>query len=313
MELRRIKPAPQKNRFWSGLWAELQQLATDYAVLMRLNRPIGIWLLLWPTLSALWIAGKGSPDPYVFTVFVVGVIVMRSAGCVINDYADRNLDGTVKRTANRPLVNGRVTPVEALVIFAALSSVGIGLVITLNTFTQFLAVFAALLTIVYPFTKRFFAAPQLILGCAFGWSIPMAFAAQTGEVPRLAWLMFLSVVIHAIIYDTMYAMVDREYDRKAGMKSTAILFGPADVFLISVLQIILLLALVLIGEVAQLGIWYLLSLPVVALLMLYERGLIKERDPDKCLRAFLNNHYIGAAVFVGIALDYIFSAPIIGT
>jgi len=266
-------------------------------------------LLLWPTLWAIWIAGKGSPDPWVFTVFVAGVVVMRSAGCVINDLADRNFDGQVKRTRDRPIASGRVAPSEAIVLFIALSVIAIGLVLTLNRYTQLLAIFAALLAIVYPFCKRFFAAPQLILGCAFGWAIPMAFAAQTGEVPRLAWLMFLSVIIYAVIYDTMYAMSDREFDLKLGIKSTAVLFGQADVFLITVLQIILLLALLLIGEVAQLGMWYRLSLPCVALFMLYQHGLIKNRDPDKCLQAFLNNHFIGITVFIGIVLDYTFNIP----
>jgi 4-hydroxybenzoate polyprenyltransferase len=309
MELRDAKTAPRRPARWPGLLAELGRQAADYAQLTRLNRPIGIWLLLWPTLWAIWISGNGSPDPWIFTVFVAGVVIMRSAGCVINDYADRNFDGKVERTRDRPLPSGRVAPIEALVLFVALAIIAIGLVLTLNRQTQLLAVVAGLITIVYPFCKRFFVAPQLVLGCAFGMAIPMAFAAQTGEVPRLAWLMFLSVVIHAIVYDTMYAMSDREWDLRLGIKSTAILFGQADVFLISILQVMLLLALLLIGEVAWLGMWYRLSLPIVALFMLYQHGLIRHRDPEKCFQAFLNNQYVGLTVFVGIVLDYIFSTP----
>jgi 4-hydroxybenzoate polyprenyltransferase len=308
MELRRNKAMRTKASFWRSLASELAQQAKDYALLMRLDRPIGIWLLLWPTLWALWIAGNGSPDPYVFTVFVTGVVIMRSAGCVINDLADRHYDGRVQRTRDRPLASGRVKPVEAIVLFVALAAIAIGLVLTLNRYTQFFAIFAGLITIAYPFSKRFFAAPQLILGIAFGWALPMAFAAQTGAVPRLAWLMFLTVVIYAIVYDTIYAMIDREDDLKIGLKSTAILFGQADVFMVTILQIILLIALLLVGEVAQLGLWYQLSLAVVALLMLYQRSLIKNREPDKCMQAFLNNHLIGLTVFAGIVLDYTFRA-----
>ena len=308
MELRDKKITGRKDISRSKFFSELTNQFRDYAELIRLDRPIGIWLLLWPTLWALWIAGKGTPDPYLFTVFLAGVVVMRSAGCAINDFADRKLDKQVSRTQKRPLATGRISPTEALVVFAALAMVAIGLVLTLNRYTQALAVVAALLTVVYPFCKRFFSAPQLVLGMAFGWAIPMAFAAHTGEVPRLAWLMFISVVIHAIIYDTMYAMVDKADDVKANIKSTAILFGQADIFLISTLQIVLLLALFLVGEVAQLGLWYQMSVLVAAVFLYYQRNLIKTRDPDRCLQAFLNSHYVGLAVFVGTVLDYIFKA-----
>lgn len=290
----------------SSVLGELGQQLHCYARLMRLNQPIGIWLLLWPTLWGLWVAGEGSPDSWVFTVFVLGVIIMRSAGCVINDYADRDFDGYVKRTSARPIVAGKVTPTEALILFAALSMMAIGLVLTLNTYTRMLAIVAAVLTVAYPFCKRFFAAPQLLLGAAFGWGIPMAFAAQTGAVPKLAWLMWIGVVIWATVYDTMYAMVDREDDRKLGIMSTAILFGQADVFIVSLLQIALLVSLFLSGEVAALGMWYRLSLLIVALLMLYQFALIRKREPKKCFRAFLNNQYIGATVFAGILLAYAF-------
>lgn len=289
-----------------GVLGELGEQLRHYARLMRLHQPIGIWLLLWPTLWGLWIAGEGSPDSWVFTVFVLGVIIMRSAGCVFNDYVDRDFDGRVKRTSDRPLVTGKVAPGEALVLFAALSMMAIGLVLTLDTYTQLLAIVGGTLTVLYPFCKRFFAAPQLVLGAAFGWSIPMAFAAQTGSVPKLAWLMWIAVVVWATVYDTMYAMADRDDDRKLGIKSTAILFGQADVFIVSLLQGILFIALFLVGEIAALGMWYRLSLLVVALLMFYQFTLIRGRERDNCFRAFLNNRYIGVTVFTGIILSYIF-------
>ena len=291
----------------AGLLREVWQQLRLYASLMRLDRPIGIWLLLWPTLWALWISADGHPDPWIFVVFVVGVVVMRSAGCVINDYADRDFDGKVKRTRNRPLVTGRIAPTEALVLFAALSLIALGLVLTLNRLTQLLAIGAAVLTIVYPFSKRFFAAPQLLLGAAFAWSIPMAFAAQTGTVPRLGWLMWLTVMIWTVIYDTMYAMVDRADDLRLGIRSTAIMFGPADVFIINLLQAVFLLALFLIGEVAFLGVWFKLAVIVAGLLMFYQAMLIRQPDPEACFKAFLHNRHIGAVVFAGIVLAYTFA------
>jgi 4-hydroxybenzoate polyprenyltransferase len=284
----------------------LNQQIVLYARLMRLDRPIGIWLLLWPTLWALWISGTGSPDPWVFTVFVAGAVVMRSAGCVINDYADRDIDGKVARTHERPLATGSIEPSEALVLFGALALIATGLVLSLNRQAQLLAIGAGLLTVVYPFCKRYIAAPQLVLGAAFAWGIPMAFAAQTGTVPRLAWLMWLTVLIWAVVYDTMYAMADREDDLKLGVNSTAILFGQADLFIIGILQAILLLGLFLIGEVAALGMWYRLSVLIAAMLMLYQFSLIRKREPQNCLRAFLNNRYIGTTIFVGILLAYTF-------
>lgn len=290
----------------SGLLAELSVQLGHYGRLMRVDRPIGIWLLLWPTLWAVWISASGRPDPWVFTVFVVGALVMRSAGCVINDYADRNIDGKIARTRDRPLVTGAVAPIEAIVLFIALAMIAIGLVLTLDRLTQLLAVGAAVLTLVYPFCKRFISAPQLVLGIAFAWAVPMAFAAHTGAVPRLAILLALAVVVWAVAYDTMYAMADRADDLKAGIRSTAILFGEADVFIIAILQVVLLLALLLVGEVAQLGMWYRLSLLVSALFMLYQYTLIRSRKPENCFRAFLNNRHIGATVFVGIVLSYTF-------
>jgi len=301
--------APIKNANRS-LTRELSQQLRLYARLMRLDRPIGIWLLMWPTLWALWIAGEGRPSPHVFIVFVLGVIIMRSAGCVMNDFADRKIDGSVERTKNRPLAAGEVAPAEALVLFVALSLIAVALVLTLDRLTQMLAIVGAALTIVYPFMKRFIAAPQLILGAAFGWGVPMAFAAETGEVPRLAWLIWLTVVVWAVIYDTMYAMADREDDRRIGVKSTAILFGPADVFIIMLLQVVMLLGLLLIGSAAKLGPWYTGSVGLVALFMLYQVALIRDRKPDGCFRAFINNRFIGATVFAGILLGYTFQ-PVI--
>ncbi len=290
----------------SSVGAELRRQLRDYIQLMRLDQPVGIWLLLWPTLWALWIASEGKPDPQIFSIFVIGVIVMRSAGCVINDFADRHVDPQVERTRNRPLARGSVAPTEALILFTALGLIAIALVLYLNDLTRWLAVAGAALTIIYPFMKRFFAAPQLILGAAFGWSVPMAFAAQTGEVPRLAWLLWLCVVIWAVIYDTMYAMADREEDLRMGVRSTAILFGNADVFIVSLLQVTLLLGLALAGQVAQLGWWYLVGLAVAGALLLHQRLSIRQRQPSDCFRAFLSNQWVGAAVFAGIVLDYTF-------
>jgi 4-hydroxybenzoate polyprenyltransferase len=286
---------------------ELVDQLRTYGRLMRLDRPIGIWLLLWPTLWGLWIAASGQPDPWVFTVFVGGVVLMRSAGCVINDYADRHVDGRVARTRDRPLATGKATPAEALVLFAALSMMALGLVLTLDRLTQLLALGAAGLTVVYPFCKRYMAAPQVILGAAFGMGIPMAFAAQTGAIPRLAWLLWLAVVIWAVAYDTLYAMADREDDLRIGVQSTAILFGQADVFVVALLQVLFLLALLLAGSVAELGLWYQLGLAAAALLLVFQYALYRQRQPAACLRAFANNHYVGGAVFVGIVLSYTFN------
>lgn len=298
----RSTPVNQPARQPASSGAALRQ----YARLMRLDRPVGIWLLLWPTLWALWISGDGRPQAAIFSVMVLGVVVMRSAGCVINDWADRDLDPQVERTRDRPLAAGLVSPQEALGLFVALSLVAIALALQLNRLAQLLAVAGGLLTVVYPFMKRVIAAPQLVLGAAFGWSVPMTFAAQTDAVPRLAWLLWLAVVVWALIYDTMYAMADRADDLKAGVKSTAILFGSADVFIVSLLMILLVLALALAGQMAALGPWYFGSLLVAAALMLHERRLISDRDPARCFQAFLHSHWVGAAVFAGILLDYTF-------
>lgn len=301
-----IPPMPSRDARPPPLAAGLLDSLQQYLRLMRLDRPIGIWLLLWPALWGLWIAAEGRPQPRIFAVMVLGVVVMRSAGCVINDYADRDFDPRVARTRDRPLASGRVSPAEALVLFTALSLLAIALALMLDPLARVLAVVGGLLTIVYPFMKRVIAAPQLVLGAAFGWSIPMAFAAETGAVPRLAWLMWLAVVVWALIYDTMYAMADRADDLRVGVKSTAILFGSADVFIVSLLMIVLLLGLALVGHLAALGPWYFGSLPAAAALLLRQRHLIAGRDPARCFQAFLESHLVGAAVFAGILLDFTF-------
>ena len=283
----------------------MKQRLLEYARLMRLHKPIGIFLLLWPTLWALWIAGKGYPDPLVVLVFVAGVVVMRSAGCVINDYADRDFDPHVARTRDRPIAAGRVKPQEALVLFALLCLVALGLVSLMNSLTIWLSLAGAALAVSYPFLKRYTHLPQVYLGAAFSWAVPMAFAAQTGEVPRLAWLLFVANVLWATAYDTMYGMVDREDDLRIGVKSTAILFGEADRVIIAIIQAVLLLALVLTGQAAEMGVYYYFGLLLATTLVVYQQYLIREREPAACFKAFLNNNWFGAAVFGGIVLDYL--------
>jgi 4-hydroxybenzoate polyprenyltransferase len=279
----------------------------NYAKLMRVDKPIGIWLLLWPVMWALWLAGAGHPDQGLFVVFLLGVFVMRSAGCVLNDYADRKIDPYVERTRDRPIASGAVAPTEALVLFVALGLIAIGLATMLNRQAQILAVVAAGLTIAYPFIKRYVSIPQFVLGAAFGWAVPMVFAAQTGETSQLAWLVFGVALVWAVIYDTFYAMVDREDDLKVGVKSTAILFGDVDLFVIAALQGLMLLGLVLVGMLADLGVWYYASVVVSAGLMAYHLWLARDRQPAGCFAAFLHNHIIGLIVFIGIALHYAFN------
>ena len=232
----------QSFRIAPGLVTQLR----NYVELMRLDKPIGVWLLLWPTLWALWIAGEGHPDAGVFTVFMVGVIVMRSAGCVLNDFADRNIDPYVERTRTRPIASGAVAPAEALTLFVALSLIAVGLAAMLNRPAQVLAVIGAGLTIIYPFIKRFISIPQFILGAAFGWAIPMAFAAQLDAIPKQAWLLYVANIIWSTAYDTMYGMADREDDLKMGVKSSAILFGEYDRLVVGLLQFMFILTLILI-------------------------------------------------------------------
>jgi 4-hydroxybenzoate polyprenyltransferase len=273
---------------------------------MRLHRPIGIWLLLWPTLWALWIASAGKPDQTVFLILVIGTIVVRSAGCVINDWADRKFDPFVARTAQRPLATGEVSPAEALLLFAALMLIALGLVLTLNTLTITFAVAGAVITIIYPFTKRFLSTPQFVLGVAFSWGVPMAFAATTGDVPRVGWLLFLAAMIWVVVYDTQYAMTDREDDVKIGVRSTAILFGDLDRVFILGLQALFLATLVLVGRSADMGTWYYGGLVAGGAFAAYQAYLIRDRDGTQSFRAFLNNAWLGGAVFAGIVLDYTF-------
>ncbi|HME38907.1 MAG TPA: 4-hydroxybenzoate octaprenyltransferase [Steroidobacteraceae bacterium] len=278
----------------------------DYARLMRLDRPIGIWLLLWPTLWAVWIAGRGKPDPHIFVIFVAGTVLMRSAGCAINDYADRSFDPHVARTKDRPLAAGRISTLEALVLFAVLALTALMLALQLNRLTLLYAVAGGFLAITYPFVKRFLAVPQMYLGLTFGWGIPMAFAAQLESVPRVAWLLLLANVLWVTVYDTMYAMVDRDDDLKIGVRSTAILFGDSDIHILAVLQVMTLLSLYLVGRMIRMTYWYDLGLAGGAVFFAYQLWLIRARDREACFRAFLNNNYFGMAVFIGVLLSYQF-------
>ena len=278
----------------------------QYWLLMRFHRPIGIFLLLWPTLWALWIAAGGMPDPKILAVFVLGVVLMRAAGCVINDYADRDFDPHVARTRQRPIAVGRVSPGEALALFGALCLAAFLLVLQLDGLTIALSLVAALLAASYPFMKRYTHLPQAYLGLAFGWAVPMAFAAQTGGVPPVAWWLLLATVLWALAYDTMYAMADREDDLKIGVKSSAILFGRYDRHLIAAIQVLMLGILGWVGRLSGLDGWYGLGLIAAAGLAVYQQWLIRDRRPDRCIRAFLNNHWLGMVVFLGIVLDYMF-------
>jgi 4-hydroxybenzoate polyprenyltransferase len=271
---------------------------------MRLHRPIGILLLLWPTLWALWIAAEGVPDLWVLGVFLLGTVLMRSAGCVINDYADRHFDGHVTRTRDRPLVMREVTERQALILFGVLVACSALLVLTLNLQTLLLSLAAVGLAVLYPFMKRYTYLPQVYLGAAFGWSVPMAFAAVTGTVPAIAWLIFSAVVLWVLVYDTEYAMVDRADDLEIGIKSTAILFADLDRAIIGILQLLLLLDLWLIGRQAELGWPWSLALLVGAALLGWQQWLIRAREPADCFRAFLHNQWFGLCLFVGVAAHY---------
>ncbi len=276
----------------------------DYARLMRLHRPIGILLLLWPTLWALWIAAQGRPGLHILAVFVLGVVLMRSAGCVINDYADRDFDPHVERTRDRPVAAGRVSPREALVLFAVLCLIAFALVFTLNRLTILLSFAGAFLAATYPFVKRFTHLPQFYLGAAFGWGIPMAFAAQTGGIPPVGWALFAANVCWSVAYDTAYAMVDRDDDYKVGVKSTAILFGRHDRAMIFLFHVVTLSLLAYSGALAGLGLRYYAGLAAALGFVLYQQHLMRDRTRDGCFRAFLNNNWFGAAVFAGLLLNY---------
>lgn len=306
----RLRPVWRKLRYSRVLrhWLPfIGRRAWAYLRLMRLHRPIGSFLLLWPTLWALWLAAAGHPTPKLFTIFVIGVFVMRSAGCIINDFADRNFDPHVQRTRARPLATREVSIWEALSLFVILCLIALGLVLLLNRLTLELAVIGAALVISYPFMKRYTYLPQPYLGLAFGWGIPMAYAAVTGGVPTVAWLIFIANIIWVTVYDTMYAMVDRPDDIRIGIKSTAILFGELDRLVIGILQVLLLSDLLLVGYQTGMGAVYYLGIGFALLFVVYQQILIRRRNPQHCFQAFMNNNWFGAAVFAGILLNYTFT------
>ncbi|MBT8145626.1 MAG: 4-hydroxybenzoate octaprenyltransferase [Gammaproteobacteria bacterium] len=276
-----------------------------YLQLIRFEKPIGVLLLLWPTITALWIAAEGLPDIGLLIIFALGSFVMRSAGCAINDYADFEYDGKVDRTRARPLATGVLTRQDALYVFLFLSACGFGLVLLTNLQTILLSLGAVLVVAIYPFMKRFTNLPQVVLGIAFSWGILMAFTAQTESVPPAAFLLFIANVLWTIAYDTEYAMVDREDDMKLGIKSTAILFGDADRTMIFVLQVMFVAALLLAARQLQLGGLFYTGLTAAIILMLYQQWLIRDRVPAECFKAFLNNNWVGAAVFAGVVLHYL--------
>lgn len=278
----------------------------QYAMLVRLNKPIGILLLLWPTLMALWIAAEGFPDAGILLIFVAGVTLMRSAGCAVNDFADRHIDGSVARTDQRPLVTGKVSEKEALLIFAVLAICAFTLVLLLNRLTIMLSFVGVALAGSYPFMKRYHYLPQVHLGAAFAWAVPMAFTAQANEMTPVTWLLFLATLLWTTTFDTMYAMVDREDDLKIGVKSTAILFGSLDKIIIGIIQIMLIFCLLIIGQRAGLSGFYYTGVAVAAVLAAWQQYLIKDRDPALCFKAFLNNNWLGLVLFAGLVLDYQF-------
>ncbi len=286
--------------------AALAAKAGAWLRLIRFDRPIGTLLVLWPTLWALWMAGDGRPDERVFVVFVAGVFLMRSAGCAINDYADRRIDGRVERTRGRPLATGELAPTTALWTAMLLAIVAFLLVLQTNALTVKLSFVGAFLAASYPFTKRLTHVPQLYLGIAFAWAVPMSFAAQTNAVPAQAWVLFGAIVLWAAAYDTMYAMVDRSDDLAIGVKSTAVLFGDADRAMVALLMALMLVLLAAAGVLEGLGGWYWLGLGVAALRVLHQLQLIRDRDRERCFRAFLDNDALGRYVFIGLALDYLF-------
>lgn len=283
---------------------QIKQKLRLYAELIRFEKPIGVYLLLWPTLWALAIAGEGAPDLWVLLVFVLGVFLMRSAGCAINDYADRHIDRHVSRTKDRPLTSGRISEKEVLLVFACLTLLAFLLVLSLNRFTIMLSGGGLLLAASYPFMKRYHYLPQVHLGAAFGWAVPMAYAAQTGSLPKQAWLIYVTAIIWAVAYDTIYSMADREDDIKIGVKSTAILFGEYDRAMVGLFQILFILALGLIGRDLGFSVIYFYALGGASLLLIYEQYLIVYRIPERCVQAFLHNHWVGAVVFFGIMGHY---------
>jgi 4-hydroxybenzoate polyprenyltransferase len=270
--------------------------------LMRADKPIGTYLLLWPTLSALWLAADGWPDWHLIFIFALGTWLMRSAGCCVNDFADAHVDGSVKRTEGRAIVTGRVTRKEALLSFVLLCLVAASLLLFMNGLTALLSLGAIALTAVYPFMKRYTHLPQVVLGMAFSWGILMAFTAQTGTLPAIAWVLYAANCLWTVAYDTQYAMADREYDLQIGVKSTAILFGDADRVMIGMLQVMFIFALVLVGNALSLSGWYYLALLIASILLGWQQWMIRDREPQACFQAFLHNHWVGLVIFVGVIL-----------
>lgn len=287
-------------------WLFIKDRLIQYYYLTRLNKPAGILLLLWPVLGALWIAADGPPDLDILIIFMLGVVIMRSAGCVFNDLIDRDLDRHVSRTHDRPITSGKVTPREAIDLTIILLIAAIILVLNLNIFTCKLSFVAVFFAAIYPFMKRITYLPQIFLGLTFAWSIPMAFAAQTNSIPNIAWLLFIMTVLWAVVYDTMYAMVDKADDIKIGIKSTAILFDDADQIIIASIQLMILFTQILIGTKLELGKYYFIGIGVASLLSVYQQYLIKDKITENCFRAFLNNQWYGMIVFAGIYLNYMF-------
>ena len=291
------------NNFKQSLIDFKQHRLADFIALTRIDRPIGIYLLIWPALWSLWFAAQGIPSIDNLIIFLLGSVFMRSAGCVINDYADRHLDGHVERTKLRPLARGVISEKEALGLFAALCLLSFALVLLTNAMTIYLSFAAAALAAIYPFMKRITHLPQVVLGAAFSWSVPMAFSAETETVPQAAWLIFIAAVVWIIVYDTFYAMVDRNDDLKIGIKSTAILFGDTDRLITAIMQLVFLTAMAIVGPQFNMGWPYAIGLLVAAGLCVYQQYLIKDRQRDKCFQAFLHNNWVGMAIFIGIATN----------
>ncbi|WP_246128529.1 4-hydroxybenzoate octaprenyltransferase [Pleionea sediminis] len=275
-----------------------------YGLLMRIDKPIGTLLLMWPTLWALWLANEGPPDLHILVVFLLGTFLMRSAGCVINDFADRDFDGSVARTKHRPLAQRKVSPFQAMILFCVLALSALALVLTLNVYTIALSFGAIFIASAYPFMKRYTYFPQVVLGAAFAWSIPMAFAASTNSITVEAWLLYVSTLMWVLAYDTFYGMVDRKDDLKIGIKSTAILFGDADLAIISVIQGFFMFGMLLLGARYDMASPYYMSWFVAAGFIAYQVWIARKRKPEKCFKAFLNNNYVGLVLFLGIAINY---------
>lgn len=282
----------------------VQQQFSDYADLIRWDKPIGTLLLLWPTLTALWIANQGRPAGSLLVIFISGTVLMRSAGCIMNDMTDRRFDGCVNRTHQRPLVTGKVTIAQAAILLVSLLLLAANLLWFLNSLTRYLAVVALVLAAAYPFLKRFTHWPQLFLGLAFSWGIPLAFAASVNQVPVIAWWLFAINMIWTLVYDTLYAMVDREDDMKIGIKSTAILFARADRVILAGLQSLLIVALIVLGDTLHFSYGFYVGIFGVAACFLYQQYLIRSREPQQCFKAFLNHHWALFSFFLGVCVSY---------